>query len=293
VEKFAQLTVSGIAVGGIYAMAALGFVLVFKATRIINFAQGAMMMLGGYVGFAVAVTLGLPIVTAFLLSAIVLAAVGALVYGATLRPLSRRQTDTEFAQVISTMGWTIMITAAVQYIWGPISRRFPPIFPSGTFEIAGVRISYNDVGTIGITLAVVIAFTLLFQYTRYGLVMRGLADNRQAAVMLGASETRANIGAWALAGAAAAIAGLTLTSYSPLGLTFPDLAMLAFPAVVLGGIDSIPGGLAGGVLIGIVQQYAGGYIDPGFGQTAGFMLMLIVLLIRPHGLFGSKEVVRL
>src|SRR5215207_5574832 len=121
--------------------------------------------------------------------------------------------------------------------------------------------------------------------------MRGLADNRQAAVMMGASETRANVGAWALAGAAAAIAGLTLTSYSPLGLTFPELAMLAFPAVVLGGIDSIPGGLAGGILIGIAQQLAGGYIDPAFGQTAGFIIMLIVLMVRPYGLLGSPEVV--
>ena len=123
-----------------------------------------------------------------------------------------------------------------------------------------------------------IAFTLFFEYTRFGLVMRGMADNRQAAVMMGADEQRTNLGAWVLAGVGAAIAGLTLSTYSPLTLSFPDLAFLAFPAVVLGGIDSIPGALAGGILIGIVQQMAGGYISADFSTTAGFIVMLGVLL---------------
>jgi len=293
VEKFVQLTISGIAVGGIYAMAALGFVLIFKATRVINFAQGAWMMLGGYVGFAAAVTWGLPIILSFFVAAVVLGFVGAAIYGFTLAPIESAHTDTHYAQVITTMGWTIIITAIVQFIWGPISRRFPPIFPGGTFEVLGVRIAWNDVGTIGITLVVVLAFTLLFRFTRYGLVMRGVADNRQSAVMMGASERVVNLGAWGLAACAAAVAGVTLTTYSPLGLTFQDWALLAFPAVVLGGIDSIPGGLAGGILIGVVQQLAAGYIDPGFGQAAGFMLMLVVLLVRPNGLFGSVEAARL
>jgi branched-chain amino acid transport system permease protein len=293
VEKFFQLLVSGVARGGIYAMAALGFVLIFKATRVINFAQGALMMLGGYVGFAVAATWGLPIVIAFALGGLAVAVVGGFMYWSSLAPLESSDTNTEFAQVIITMGWSILIAAVVQYIWGPISRRFPTIFPSGTFQIHGVRIAYIDVGTIGITLAVVLACSLIFQFTRYGLVMRGIADNRQSAVMMGADERRANIGAWALAAGVAAIAGITLSSYTPLGLTYPDVAMMAFPAVVLGGIDSIPGGLVGGILIGVIQQMAGGYIDPAFGTTAGFILMLVVLLVRPNGLLGSPEAVRL
>ena len=128
-EKFIQLLVSGIAAGGIYAMAALGFVLVFKATRIINFAQGSMMMLGGYVGFAFAVSAGLPIILSFALSAVVLGATGAAMYGISLRPLVRRKTNTEFAQVIITMGWTIIIGAVVELIWGALPKNFPQIFP--------------------------------------------------------------------------------------------------------------------------------------------------------------------
>jgi branched-chain amino acid transport system permease protein len=291
-EKFIQLLVSGIAVGGIYAMAALGFVLVFKATRVINFAQGHLMMLGGYVAFAAAVSWSLPIPLAFAVAAAIVGGVGALMYLTSLAPISTRGGNTEFAQVIITMAWSLVIVAAIQFTWGAVGLRMDPIFPGGTFELAGARISYNDVGTIVITLVVVALFTVFFKYTRYGLTMRALADNPQAAVILGASQLRANAGAWLLAAAAAAIAGVTLTAYSPLSLTFGDIAMMAFPAVVLGGMDSIPGGLIGGIIIGLVQQFAAGYIDPGFGQTAGFIIMLVVLLIRPHGILGSPEAVR-
>jgi branched-chain amino acid transport system permease protein len=293
-EKFAQILISGVAVGGIYAMAALGFVLIFKATRVVNFAQGSLMMLGGYVGFAAVVTWSMPIVLGFVVSAVVVGLVGALIYVLTLRPVVNRGTDTGgFAQVIITMAWTILIVAAIQFIWGAVAQRPPNIFPTGTTEVGGILLAYNDMGTIAITLVVVLAFTLLFRFTRYGLVLRGLADNRQAAVMMGADPRIANAGAWALAAAAAALAGFTLTTYSPLTLTFGDIALMAFPAVVLGGIDSIVGGLIGGILIGIVQQLAAGYIDPGFGQTAGFIVMLVVLLVRPNGILGSPETVRL
>lgn len=292
-EKFLQLLVSGIAVGGIYAIAALGFVLIFKATKIINFSQGSLMMLGGYIGFAVTVSLALATPFAFVIAAVVVAAVGALMYALTLRPVASRSHDTEFAQVIITMAWTIIIISVIHFLWGPIALRPPDIFPSGTTEVLGLRIAYNDIGTIIITVVVITIFTLLFRFTRYGLVMRALASNPQAAVMMGANPAIANAGAWALAAGVAAIAGVTLTAYSPLTLTFGDIALMAFPAAVLGGIDSIPGGLLGGILIGIVQQMASGYVDPGFGQTAGFILMLLVLLMRPNGLLGSPETARI
>jgi branched-chain amino acid transport system permease protein len=292
-EKFAQLLVSGIAVGGIYAISALGFVLIFKATKIVNFAQGNLMMLGGYVGYAALITWSLSMPLAFAVSALVIAAVGALIYLLTLRPIASRAGSTEFAQVIITMACTIVIAAVVQYIWGPGQQNVPNIFPTGVFMVAGVRIAYNDVGTIAITLGVVIAFTLLFRFTRFGLTMRALADNRQAAVMVGANPDLVCAGAWALAAAVAAVAGMTLTSYGGLNLSFGNIALLAFPAAVLGGIDSIPGALVGGILIGIVQSMAGGYIDPAFGQTAGFMVMLIFLMVRPNGLFGSPDIARI
>ncbi len=291
-ERFIQTAISGVAVGGIYAMAALGFVLVFKATRIINFAQGLLMTLGGYMGLAFAVSLAIPIPIAFLLSAVVVSGVGSLMYVSSLAPVSRRGGNTEFAQVIITIGWSIMISATIQYFWGPVTRSFPDIFPQGVWVVSGVRVPYEDLGTIAITVGVVLVFTLIFNYTRFGLIMRGVADNRQAAVILGASERMVSTGAWALATAAAAVAGVTLTSYVPLGLTFGDIALMAFPAVVIGGIDSVPGGLVGGVLVGVVQQMAAAYIDPGIGLTAGFTVMLVVLLIRPSGLFGSPEVAR-
>ncbi|HVV91682.1 MAG TPA: branched-chain amino acid ABC transporter permease [Solirubrobacterales bacterium] len=292
-EKFFQILVSGIAVGGIYAIAALGFVLIFKATRIVNFAQGSLMMLGGYVGYAAVVTWSLSMPIAFIVSAIAIATVGAVIYLLTLRPVASRAGDTSFAQVIITMACTIVIAAVVQYIWGPTQLNMPDIFPSGVFMVGGVRIAWADVGTIGITLAVVVVFTAVFRFTRFGLMMRALADNRQAAVMVGANPDLVSAGAWALAAAVAAIAGMTLTSYGGLNLSFGNIALLAFPAAVLGGIDSIPGALVGGVLIGIVQQLSGGYIDPAFGQTAGFIVMLIVLMLRPNGLFGSPDIARI
>jgi branched-chain amino acid transport system permease protein len=292
-EKFAQLLVSGIAVGGIYAISALGFVLIFKATKIVNFAQGSLMMLGGYVGYAVVVTWSLSMPVAFVVSALAIGAVGAIIYMVTLRPVASRPGNSEFAQVIITMGCTTVIAAVVQYIWGASPLNVPNIFPTGIFEVAGVRIAYADVGTIAITLGVVVVFTLLFRLTRFGLMMRALADNRQAAVMVGANPDLVCAGAWGLAAAVAAIAGMTLTSYGGLNLSFGNIALLAFPAAVLGGIDSIPGALVGGILIGIVQQMAGGYINPAFGQTAGFIVMLAFLMVRPNGLFGSPDIARI
>jgi branched-chain amino acid transport system permease protein len=292
-DKFLQTLVSGIAVGGIYAIAALGFVLVFKATRVINFAQGAMMLLGGYVAYAFSVSMGLPLAVAVVAATATIAAGGGGMYLVSLGPVTRRPGNTEFAQVIMTMAWSIIFISVVQLIWGAVGKTFPSFFPAGTIKLGGVRIAYEDLGTIGITIVVVLVFALVFRFTKLGLLMRGLADNAQAAVAMGANQRAVNIAAWALAGAAAAIAGITLTSYVPLGLTFGDVALMAFPAVVLGGIDSIPGGLLGGALIGIVQQMAAAYIDPGFGLVAGFLVMLVVLLVRPTGLLGSREVVRL
>lgn len=292
-EKFLQLTVGGLAVGGIYAVAALGFVIIFKSTRVINFAQGAMMALGGYVGFAAITLLSLPLPIAIAVSAVVTAAVVGLIYVSTIAPVAARGNSTEFAQVIITMGWSIVLLSLIELMFGPLVKSMPRIFPTGTFSVGTIRIPYQDVGTISVAAVIITVFAVIFTWTRFGLVLRGLSDNRQAAVALGANAVRVGFGAWALGGAAAALAGLTLTSYVPLSLTFGEIALLAFPAVVLGGIDSIPGALFGGVVIGLVQQYASGYVDTGFGTVAGFMVMLIVLLVRPNGLLGSKEVVRL
>lgn len=292
-EKLLQLTAAGIAVGGIYATAALGFVLIYKATRVLNFAQGALMMLGGYAAFAAATMWSLPLALAILAGTAITAATGGVMYMSSLGPVQRRGGNTEFAQVIMTMAWSLIIIAVIHVVFGPMVKQFPNFLPDGTFTLAGARIPFADVGAIAITACVIVVFTLIFSRTRFGLVMRGLSDNRQAAVMLGANERWVSAAAWALASSAAAVAGVTLAAYVPLSLSFADVALLAFPAVVLGGIDSIPGGLLGGVIIGLVQQYSSGYIDPGFGMTSGFIIMLVVLLVRPQGLFGSKEVIRL
>ncbi len=208
-ENFLQLTVGGLAVGGIYAVAALGFVIIFKSTRVINFAQGAMMALGGYVGFAAITLLSLPLPIAIAVSAVVTAAVVGLIYVSTIAPVAARGNSTEFAQVIITMGWSIVLLSLIELMFGPLVKSMPRIFPTGTFSVGTIRIPYQDVGTISVAAVIITVFAVIFTWTRFGLVLRGLSDNRQAAVALGANAVRVGFGAWALGGAAAALAAHT------------------------------------------------------------------------------------
>ena len=297
-SKFLELVVAGVALGAQYALVALGFVIIFKATHVINFAQGAFVVLGAYLTYNFHVTWDLPFPVAVILAMIGGAVVGVVVERLILRWMIGQPT---FALIIATVGLLIVITEVVRAIWGvnPLSIEDP--WGLDTVTIGDVVISHVDLWTMGLTAAVLLVFFVFFRYSSMGLAMRATALDQEAAMAQGISARRVFASSWAIAAVVAALAGVTLSSGKSggvdVGIGF--IALAAFPAMILGGLDSPLGAVVGGVIIGVSQTLTQGYqseyfswVGEGFYEVMPYLVMIVVLLVRPYGLFGTPEVRR-
>ncbi len=296
---FLQLCFNGIALGCIYALIALGFTIIFKASEVINFAQGEFLLVGAYVVAAGYYQWNLNFFVAVLVGIVVTVLIGVLFERTILRRMIGRPV---FAIIMITIGLDTLLLEGVSIIWGTDQR--PAAITSNLLavpKIGDVVFPADHIWAIIVTLVICGLLFLFFRYTKYGLAMRATAIDQEAALAMGINVRTVYALAWAIAGAVATIGGVFLAIYGGRSLNpiLGSTALLAFPAIILGGLDSVSGAVVGGIIIGLTQELTRGYEAPfqniigtGFDQIAPYLLMLIILFIRPYGLFGKRKVER-
>ena len=296
---FLQIAFAGIALGCIYALIGLGFSIIFKASEVINFAQGELLLVGAYVVSSAVFEWHLNFIFAVLAGVVVTVVIGLLFERFVLRRMIGRPV---FSILMITIGLDTILRTAVIVRWGsnPIPAAAPYSITSGS-NIGGVHFGSNDLLTIIVTIILCAILFYFFQYTRYGLAMRATALDQEAALSVGINIRTVYALAWGIAAAIATIGGvfLAIGSYA-MDPTLGGAALLAFPAIILGGADSIAGAIVGGIIIGLVQDLTAGYeshvvsfLGAGIHQITPYLVMILVLLIRPYGLFGTRKVERI
>jgi branched-chain amino acid transport system permease protein len=296
-KKFLELVVQGVAVGAQYALVALGFVIIYRATGVINFAQAGFVVLGAYLAYNLHVTLDIPFYPSMLLAMAAGALVGVIVEATVLRRLVGQP---PFVVIMITIGVLTIIEQIVPTIWG--SSPLPLGDPWGvrSVKVGDIVLRVTDLWTIGIVAGVVVLFFLFFRYSKLGVAMRATAVDLEAALAQGISVRAVVATSWAIAGLVAALAGVTLASGGA-GVR-PDIelvAFAAFPAIILGGLDSPGGAVVGGIIIGLAQSLTAGYqpqyaswLGQGFNLVMPYVVMIVILMVRPYGLFGQRRVRR-
>jgi branched-chain amino acid transport system permease protein len=286
--QFIQLTVYGMANGALLALAALGFVLIYKATSVINFAQGELLLVGGYLFYTAFVLLRLPLVVAVVAGVVVAAALGVAVERLVLRPLIG---ENPISVIMVTIGLAAVLKAVVQMFYGTAPKEMPKVLPGGSVEIAGAPVPLDRLLAVAIAAVVLAAVTAFFRWSRHGIAMRAVADDQQAALVQGISVRRIFALAWALAAVSALIAGILLGDIAEVSQNLANFGLVVFPVVILGGLDSVPGTIVGGVVIGLLSQYAEG-LSAGASQVVPYIALVLILLLRPYGLFGQTRIER-
>ncbi|HEU5302695.1 MAG TPA: branched-chain amino acid ABC transporter permease [Acidimicrobiia bacterium] len=299
--KFPQLFASGAALGAVYALVGLGFVVIYRATGVINFAQAGMVVLGAFLVYGATTTLDL----SFWLALLVAMGLGALLGIVLERVVLRRMIGRPvYAVILVTVGLLLLVEPVVTTIWENPATNIETPWGLGKVTIGSVNILQVDVATVVIAGTVLGAFFAFFRYTKYGVAMRATAIDQEAALAQGINVQRIVALSWAIAGVVAVLAGTMLGSgagpATGLGVGIGIISLKALPAVVLGGLDSPLGAVVGGLLIGITEVLMAGYqndvlpfLPDGFAAVMPWVVMLIVLLVRPYGLFGTRDVRRI
>lgn len=292
-----QLCFAGLALGCQYALVALGFVVIFKATGVINFAQGGFVLIGAYMVYNASHTWEVP----FYLSIVVAMAVGALLGALIERLILRRMVGQPvFSVIMITIGLLFVLDQVVTTIWGFDALNLGDPWAGEHVEAGGIVFAVKNLWTIGLTAFVLSGFFVFFRYSSLGVAMRATAADPEAALAQGIGARQIYALSWAISGVVAAVAGVTLASGKvEVEPSIGFIALAAFPAIILGGLDSPAGAVVGGVVIGVVQVLTAGYqpdwvpwLGNGFDQVMPYLVMIIILLVRPYGLFGTKEVRR-
>ncbi len=295
---FIQLVFAGVALGCIYALIGLGFSIIFKASEVINFAQGELLLVGAYVVSSGVFAWHLNFIFALALGVVVTVIIGLLFERFILRRMIGRPV---FSILMITIGLDTILRTGVVVGWG--SNPIPAASPftiANEFTIAGVHFGADDLLTIIVTVILCALLFYFFRYTRYGLAMRATALDQEAALAVGINIRTVYALAWGIAAAIATIGGVFLAFGSfAMDPSLGGAALLAFPAIILGGIDSVTGAVVGGIIIGLVQDLTAGYesqvasiLGAGIHQITPYLVMILVLLIRPYGLFGTRKVER-
>lgn len=288
-NTFISLTVYGLSDGALLALAALGFVLIYKATRVINFAQGEFLLVGAYMFYTAFVVMRLPLILAAVFGVLVAIVLGVIVERFILRPLIGEHA---ISVIMVTIGLSSVLKALVQIFYGTSVREQPPILPTGSIQLAGATVPVNRLIVIGIAAIVLFAFSAFFQRSRHGVAMRAVADDQQAALTMGISVKRIFSLAWVLAAVSALIAGVLLADLSAVEQGIAAFGLIVFPVVILGGLDSVPGTVIGGLTIGLLKQYVSGYADPGLAEVIPYIVLVAILIVRPYGIFGETRIER-
>lgn len=281
-----QLLISGIAQGCIYGLIALGFVLIYKATETVTFAQGELMMLGAFAGFVAMAQWGLPFWAAAVLTVLVLVALGLLLERALIQPILGQPM---LSVVMLTIGIAYVCRGAITMVpvIGTETVALPLPYRDMVLTIAGLVLNAEHLVVIAATALLCALLYAGFRFSTLGIAMQAASQNQIAAYYMGIPVRRLNTLVWGLAAGLAAIAGLLLAPITFVHANMGLVGLKAFPAAVIGGFGSLPGAIVGGLIIGVVESLAGFYLPGGFKDTAAYVVVLLVLVVMPSGLFGQ------
>jgi branched-chain amino acid transport system permease protein len=293
---FFQLVVSGIVVGSIYALSALGFVLIYKSSRVLNIAHGQIIAGGAFIAYALTVWVGLPIFASFLVSMVITFFLAMSVE----RIFLRRLIGEPIISVIMVTIGLMSILDGIIYLtpFGSENYSFPPFLPEQPVSFGGVSVSWTQLLGVIVTAILIGGFSWFFKRSTLGVSMRAVSDDQLASMSVGISVPKVFGLAWAMAGLTAAASGVIIGNIT--GLNFDTLhafGIVVFPVVILGGLDSIIGAVVAGIIMGLIQQFAAGYLDGHWGlfgtaDLLPYIILLVILLFKPHGLFGIHEIER-
>lgn len=288
---FSSLVVSGLLVGALYGLVGMGFAVIFKVSRVVNFAQGEVLMLIAYVAYLVASRTGGNAALTIVAVIAMAVASGFLIERVVIRPMLARST---FAIVMMTIALAVLLRSLVALIWGSDPMRFPDmrLGNPGALEFLGATIQPAQLTLAAVFGVSVVAIQIFLRFSIVGIAMRATAADPMVVLLMGVSASRLYRWAWVVSAALAGVAGVLYANIYNIGLEMAYVGIRAFPATILGGLDSIGGAAIGGLIIGVVENLVGGYLGSGYRDIAGFVVILAVLMLRPHGLLGEEDIER-
>jgi len=289
-----NLLINGIVVGSVYSLISLSMVLIYKGSKVLNLAQGELLMLGGFIGLALMTTFRLNFFVALFLSMIVMCVVGLIIERTFLRPMIG---ESFIAVIMITLGLSSVLKGLVGLIWGAEQYVFPKFFGEEGITIGGIHFSTIFVVTIGMSFALVILFFFFFKYSIYGIALRATASDQEATLSMGISVKRMFGLSWAISAMLSSVIGILLANINGINLTISMYGLLALAPIILGGIDSTGGAILASFIIGILESLAQGYLSSYVGgslkEITAFSIILIIMIFKPYGFFGTEEIERL
>jgi branched-chain amino acid transport system permease protein len=290
-SQFLQYVFTGITIGSVYALVGLGFNIIYNATEVINFAQGEFFMLGGLIMVSLCMTFGLPLPLGFVLSVAIVVLIGAVFERLAIYPLKHPSVMT---LIMITIAASITIQGIAMFAWGRDPYDLIPFSGRTPIRIGGAVIQPQYLWVLGLTIVVVIAFNLFFNRTTLGKAMAACADNPDAACLVGINVKAMVLISFALSAGIGAVAGILITPISLMEFDRgPLVAVKGFGAVVLGGLGSFTGSVVAGLILGIIESLFAGFVHSGYKDAAALIALLLVLFLRPSGLFGSTEITKI
>ncbi len=290
-----QLVINGLIVGMLYGVVAMCFVLIYKSTQVVNFAQGEFLVLGGWICLWFVTDMQMPFVLAFLFTLVFMTLFGILIQMVILRPLIG---EPIISVIMVTIGLSIFLQSLMNWIFGNSAERFPPVFETESVSIFGLNVEMAYILSLVMSLIIMGGFYAFFRFSKYGLAMRATAFDQQVAQSLGISVKQVFAMAWAISAVVSGIAGIVIGLVNSVSSSLAIIGIKVFPAVILGGLDSIIGGVVGGIIIGVLENVAefvdGQFLNWGNLYTiAPFYVLIVILMIKPYGLFGTKDIERI
>lgn len=288
--EFIEYAVLGLLSGGVMALIALSFVLVYKGTGVVNFAVGEVMMVGAYLYYAAAVTFKLPPVVAFVVAMAVISVMALLVERAILRPLSGQP---GVSVMMATIGMASIMHGVVEAIWGGDTYQPPALLPRTPLFVGDVMIPGAVLGNFAVAALLIIGFLLFFRFSRTGVALRATASDPVTAATLGININYASGLTWVLAGTVGTVAGVLISSSAGLSPAMAAAALSVFAAIILGGMDSVLGAIVASLIIGLVESLTAGYLGGKARDIVPYLVVLVILVVRPYGIFGTRTIERL
>lgn len=292
---FVQLVITGFALGMVYALIAIGFVIILKCSDAFNIAQGHFVMIGGYLGYTFLVTFGLPIWASLVAAVTVAIVMGLVIERLALRPLVGQPV---LAVVMMTIALSTVFDGVATLVWGGEYKTYHGVLPTINLRLGQLSIPSETTIAMIVSIVAVAALMLLFRYTKMGLAMRATADDEQVVQSVGIRVTSVYALSWVIAAVVGVVGGILLGGVSGVKIEMAQIGIKAFAVVLLGGVNSIGGAIVAGIMLGILENVAAGYLDPllpggGLASVFPFMVMIVVLIFRPYGLFGLERIERI
>jgi branched-chain amino acid transport system permease protein len=289
-----QLLINGLVVGSIYSLVATGFVIIYKATSALNLAQGEFLMVGAYICLDLLTRYNIPFIQAFMITLAFSAILGLLIERVILRPLIGSHL---ISVIMVTLGLSSILKALIQIGYGTNTIPFPEVFPSEPVQIGPIPVSQGYLYALVCVIFLVAILTAFFKYSKAGVAMRATASNQQVALSMGISVKKMFALAWSISAIVSAVGGILLgTIRGGVDMSLGFMGLKVLPVVILGGLDSIIGAIVGGIIIGVLENFSGGYLDPlvggGLKEVAPYIALILILMFKPYGLFGKKKIER-